>query len=471
MTIYFWYALLIGVVCSILVVAGCFSGRRRWVIAGMVFSAIVASPITTFTYGTAGAIYASDMVGFCLLLCYFLAKDKVLTTVVPRWYKPFFWYMVLALISTIVIAPIVTSNLGEAGLTTKIISPVPGVPIWLLMAAFRVVRIILYLVFFSFACHMIIDDEHLSFAIRTVLISIVFLGICQIITFLKIKDLSLYLPWDVYQRLHIVGHSKAAAGRLYVMGIFLAMSVMYRSWKVLLYLGYFAIVTMALLFSGSRAALLAVIIGFMVFVWKGDAVWKMWALVFLALIPVGFIILEQINPERVRSFAEIIKDPSSSSRWQIWSWSIHNLFDNPQTLITGVGFANFRYALIAETEIYHAHNDFITCVTEIGVIGVLVFIWYLVRLLKDVGGRVKHSSGEYRWQAICMSSILAGFLVSSLFEFSLYYSSGSAPMQRTFAIMFGVFTAFWAQQDSLAEQEDSEYVEALEQFGSADDMN
>ncbi len=471
MTIYFWYALLIGVVCSILVVAGCFSGRRRWVIAGMVFSAIVASPITTFTYGTAGAIYASDMVGFCLLLCYFLAKDKVLTTVVPRWYKPFFWYMFLALISTIVVAPIVTSNLGEAGLTTKIISPVPGVPIWLLMAAFRVVRIILYLVFFSFACHMIIDEEHLSFVIKTVLISIVFLGICQIITFLKIKDLSLYLPWDVYQRLHIVGHSKAAAGRLYVMGIFLAMSVMYRSWKVLLYLGYFAIVTMALLFSGSRAALLAVIIGFMVFVWKGDAVWKMWALVFLALIPVGFIILEQINPERVRSFAEIIKDPSTSTRWQIWSWSIHNLFDNPQTLITGVGFANFRYALIAETEIYHAHNDFITCVTEIGVIGVLVFIWYLVRLLKDVVGRVKHASGEYRWQAICMSSILAGFLVSSLFEFSLYYSSGSVPMQRTFTIMFGVFTAFWAQQDSLAEQDDFEYVEELEHFGSADDMN
>ena len=471
MIIYFWYDLVIGVVCSILVIAGFFSVRRRWIITGMVFSAIVASPVTTFTYGTAGAIYASDMVGFCLLLCYFMAKGKVLTKVVPRWHKAFVWYMVLALVSVVLVAPIVTRTLSESGLGTRVISPVPGVPIWLLMVVFRIVRIILYAVFFSFACHMIIDEEHLNFAVRTVLFSIVLLAICQIVTFLKIKDLSLFLPWDVYQRMHIVGHSKAAAGRLYVMGIFLAMAVMYRSWKILLYVVYFAIVTMELLFSGSRAALVAVIFGFVIFVLRGDFFWKVFALIFLALIPVGFILLQEISPERVQSFAEIIRDPTISSRWQIWSWSLQNLFENPQILITGVGFSNFRYALIAKTDIFHGHNDFITCVTEIGMIGLAIFVWYLVRLLKDVGGRIKHASGEYRWQAICMSSILVGFLVSSLFEFSLYYSSGSVPMQRTFAIMFGVFTAFWVQQDSLAEQADSEYVEELEQFGSADDMN
>jgi O-antigen ligase len=453
MTIYFWYALVVGIICSLIVIIACLIGNRYLLVTGMVTSAIVASPVTTFTYGTAGAIYPSDMVSFFLLIGLILpAARSMLTPIVPQWYKAFKWYMIFALVSVIIVASFATSDIAESGLASKVRS-VPFMPLWMLMMGFRVMRIIFFMLFFSIGCRLIMDEKFLKFVFKLILITISGLAICQILDFLGIKKLALYVPWEVYQQAHILGHPKASAGRLYVMGIFLAMSLMYRSWKIGIYFILLTIITTALLFSGSRAALIGITVGFMFFVYKGKMAWKVFSLIILALVPIIFIVLENINPERVESFSGAATNPSQNLRWPIWEWTIKNLIENPYILVTGVGFSNFRYALIKKAyagtyEIEHAHNDYLTCLTEMGLFGLMIFIWYLSRLGKEIYGRIKYTSGHYHWQAVCVSCILTGLLASSLFEFSLYYSAGSVSMQRIFAILVGSFTAFWAQQDA-----------------------
>ena len=60
-----------------------------------------------------------------------------------------------------------------------------------------------------------------------------------------------------------------------------------------------------------------------------------------------------------------------------------------------------------------------------------------------------------------MSCIFAGFLVTSIFENSLYYSQHSICMQRILAVLFGTYTARWVQQDYLA---DYEYLDSEENY-------
>src|SRR5690606_33368629 len=104
MEIAFWYALIVGLAAALLVILGCTMQRPRLLIGGMIASAVVASPVVTFTRGTAGAIYASDLVSLVLIFCYFLPSTKaLLRPVAIPWYHSFRALVVFAMVSALIV--------------------------------------------------------------------------------------------------------------------------------------------------------------------------------------------------------------------------------------------------------------------------------------------------------------------------------------------------------------------------------
>lgn len=452
MIIYFSYALVLGIILSLIVFTGCVIGNRRFILGGMIFSAIIASPITSFTRGAPGAIFASDIVSFVLLVCWFLPNTQALLfKFTPKWYRCFFWLMILALVSVIFVAPFNIASITELGLSQRVHSHISGLPIFVLMAGFRVIRIILHLVFFTYACHMLVDEKLLKFVYKIVVLSIVIVSVFQIIHFLGIKDVSFYLPyqesWSKYQSMHILGNSKMALGRLYLMGIFVCLILLYRSWSTLIYLIALCTITIALLFSESRAGLLGLLVGFAIFGLRSSFGGKAITCLLFGVIPIAFMVLFYINPRKIEPFTNILKDPFSNYRWIIWRSSISYQISNPHLFVTGLGFSNYSYAIGAKVHAEHAHNDFLTSLTEMGLLGMAMFLAFIYFLWREFNDRIKYIVGKFRWETLCMTAALGGLLITSLFENSFYYSSHLVCMQRLFAVLFGSSSAWWVQQE------------------------
>ncbi len=464
MFIYYPYALLWGLLWSAAVLIGCVLSNRRLVLAGMIFSSVVASPITSFTAGTSGALYASDLVALVLIACWiFPNTKKMMFDEVPSWYHSFLKYMLVAIISIIFIAPFFSSGVAELGLGQRVHSPIPFIPLPFLMGGFRILRIFMYLVFFSYAVRLVQDESMLRFTYKCIVLAVLGLAICQIITFTGVRDMGWYLPGIEYQEAHILGHSKSAAGRLYVMGIFVSLILLRRLLVSSIYFVILGVIIIGLLFGGSRASFLGVVAGLFIFSVKGKFAGKFVGILSIGLLVLGFYLMSSLSYEQIQSFKVITDAPSTNLRWVIWKWIVVYLAKHVYILATGVGFANFRYALAAEEVAEHAHNDYLTCLTEIGIVGLIFFVKYIYGTVRDINERIKTQNKEMRWEGLCLLATMAAFLISSMFEPSLYYSVGAMCMQRIFAVLFGASTAYWHQHKYYENYYDeTEYGELLE---------
>jgi len=468
MSILFPYALILGIFMSLLVFVGCVLGKRSFVLTGMIFSAIVASPITTFTRGEAGAIYASDMVAFTLLLCWLLPMTKsFICEFAPKWYKWFFRLTIAALFSVLFIAPLFPGSLQQEGLLGNVRSPIPGVPLVFLMAGFRFIRITLYFVYFLYATHMLMDEKTHRLVYKLILLAVLILAVCQIFDFLGIANLGLHLRGIEWQMAHILGQVKAAAGRLYLMGIFVTLILFYRPMFAPFYFAALGTMTIALLFNGSRAGFVGIVVGLIIVGMRIRFSGKILAAVLLALIPLAFSVLMKVSPERIQSFSLLLEGPTTNPRWVIWKWIIPYILVHPHVWFTGVGFSNFRYALVAQEVAEHAHNDFLTCITEMGFGGLILFCGFVFSFGRGIRDRIKHTTGEPMWEAVCFYGIFVGYLMTSFFESTFYFSAGLMPMQRIVAVLFGTTMAWWVQQDYMAETEDESDAELEEEFAVA----
>ena len=467
MFIYFGYALIVGVALGAWAFIGCMLGRRSYVLTAMVLSSIFASPVTSFTRGTAGAVYASDIVAMALLLGWLWPNIRsFFSRITPRWYGAFFWLMMLCLGSAILIAPLYQGQLAEAGLTQRVRSPIPGVPLPLLMAGFRVIRILLFLVFFAYSAHMIMDKDTGRLAYKLIVVAILILAVSHFLTFFGIKDMGLYLPGLEYQEAHMLGHAKSAQGRLYLVGIFVTAILLYRRKSAPIYIMALAVMVAALLFSGSRAAFVGLVAGASVLMISGKLAGRLTGVLTFVFIVFGFWLLTTLDPTRIERFSQIAQAPFGNPRWLIWRATFVYLLTHPYLLLTGVGFTNFRYALVGERIAEHAHNDTITCLTELGLIGAGLFLFYLYYLARAIRRRMRYTVRGERWEASCLAAIFVAFLVTSLFEQSYYYSFGATCMLRILAVLFGTSTALWIQQ---AYVESEEYDEAFLEAAAEDD--
>jgi O-antigen ligase len=316
------------------------------------------------------------------------------------------------------------------------------------MAGFRLVQIAFHLAYFVFAARLLMDGRAVRFATRLTALTIAVLAACQIVSYFGAADLSLYIPGAEHARGYLLGHTKPAIGRLFLAGIFFAIALLYRSVGSPIYIIAFLTLVAGIFFAGARAPLVGLAVGLVVMGAGTRIGGKVIVSGLIAAVFCTMIYLAASDPARADRFMEIVREPSEAYRWKIWSWIIGYLFLHPYVFISGVGFTNFKYALITDEVAIaeHAHNDFLTCTTELGLLGLAFLIMYLYRLGRDIYVRYRTTVGLERWHGLCLGAALAGLIVSGLFEYSFYYNPGAISVQRMLAVMFGVHTAYWVQE-------------------------
>lgn len=453
MVIYFYYALFLGVFLSFITLCGCWTGNRKWILFGMIYAAIIGSPITSFTRGAAGAIYASDMVSAVLLFgMLFKGTQAVICKFHPKWYTYFKYLLLVAAVSTIFIAPFFVGKLEQTG-SAENVRGILGLPLPFLMGVFRISKILLYFPYFWYACHLLVDEDIWNYVTKHILLAITLLAFCQIIDTFSIRDMTLYIPIKLLPTTvseknlpHIVGHVKASIGRIFLIGITLSVASFYKKLKSPFYLFTLCFITIALILSGSRAAFVGVFIMLLCILWYGNVSHKAWAFFLLFFILAIFIFFAQTESNFLESTYRSITNPSQEGRWPIWSWVLRYIFFHPYIFVTGLGFSNFSYAVAGTGFVNeHAHNDFLTSLFELGIFGLIPFAAYVVSLFWNLRNQVHAQKGISHWRNICMVSGFVGIVATSFFEMTIYYSSHTICMQRLFIILFGAATAQWYQ--------------------------
>lgn len=166
--------------------------------------------------------------------------------------------------------------------------------------------------------------------------------------------------------------------------------------------GWMAVLSLLLtgiITTGSRAGLIALLIAgtFVIlcrYRWRGTL-----------FVLVGLMVLITIpNPMRDRIAAEHAANPVAYARWQIWKQAVVAVGDYP--LGYGLGLYQYlypRYAFPVEGEILRfgrvaqtAHNEYLQIGIELGIIGLAIFLWGVVRLLMDI--YVILRARLHRWQ-------------------------------------------------------------------------
>jgi hypothetical protein len=102
-------------------------------------------------------------------------------------------------------------------------------------------------------------------------------------------------------------------------------------------------------------------------------------------------------------------EESAGGRIDAWSEGLRMLFTHP---VWGVGYGNFT-----DFHYYTAHNAFVLCFSELGLVGYFFWMGILVIAFKGLNQMMLvsvESSDQYRWASVLRTSML-GFLVCAFF--------------------------------------------------------
>lgn len=164
-----------------------------------------------------------------------------------------------------------------------------------------------------------------------------------------------------------------------------------------------------IMFSQSRNALIALIIGIFIIAILYDKRFLILSFIF----PIIFFIIPAI---RARIF-QIFDMSQNSSRFNIWDVAISIIRDNP---ICGVGYENFsiqypRYISTNPNLIVsdgylplHPHNVFLKMQAELGIIGTIIFIGFVIVTIITLYKLIKYTSDTIH------RSVMIGILASYL---------------------------------------------------------
>jgi O-antigen ligase len=182
---------------------------------------------------------------------------------------------------------------------------------------------------------------------------------------------------------------------------------------------------LAVLFTGSRAGLVAFLAGIitvigMRFGRKAVAILLTCCVMVLVLMP---------NPFRDRIYAEHVSNPEAYARWNIWHSSIYAILDHP--FGAGPGLYQYiypryaiplegtlsRYGRIAQT----AHNEYLQIGVELGLAGLIVFLWGMVVLFREL--RDVMNQRLARWQrgvVVGATGAITSVMIHALFDSNLH---------------------------------------------------
>lgn len=225
--------------------------------------------------------------------------------------------------------------------------------------------------------------------------------------------------WPRYARLNILPSLRSPHG--------INETMTRRSSNVLLFgvwICTLILLAVAILITGSRGGLLAAIIATMCVCILQLRQWGI-AVVGLVIVAVLFI----PNPLSSRITAEHRINPESYARWQIWHQSGQAVLQNP--LGYGVGLYQYvypRYAFPIEGQIVRygkvaqtAHNEYIQIAVELGILGLAVFLFGILQLLKEI--RLVFRARLRHWQrglVVGVCAAITGVLVHAALDSNLH---------------------------------------------------
>ncbi len=196
-----------------------------------------------------------------------------------------------------------------------------------------------------------------------------------------------------------------------------------------------------LLLTQSRGAWLGFFAGFLFVSLSID---KKTFLAVISVLVILVILVSTLGPvvvkEQLKSFFNLRGDLSTQDRVIIWATGWRMFLDRP---IFGHGLGTFmrvfeKYRPPKYNEIVYAHNSFLQIASEIGTVGLLIFLWFVCSLIKTA--RRKYIATDDIFLKAATVGILGGivsYLVNSFFDSTLF----SLPLAVLFWSLAGLLSA------------------------------
>jgi len=407
--------------------------------------------VTSFTGGASGAVWLVP------LFLFLLSPWIVFGTNAPGFgslaagrftYALFIVFLVGILVGLVRYDPLL--DIEKAGSFQTFM----GLPTRVLMAGYRVVSLCSIVLAFTLPLRHRIDRALLVQCLKLCWLFSLVLACLGIIDYLGLADLAFsYRREAGYGHVAILGFHRAALGMITVVGIFASFTLTQispRSWLTTFVYLSAPVLLLALLFSWSRAAMLALGVGSvsLAFTMSGTRAIKAAAITFCGLLIVGIMI--SLSPELQERFALPASgglEESSAGRLQGWMQLVTWLVQSPGVLITGVGFQNFNYFVHLSSgavELEAAHNNYLHILTEHGIFGFLIFVaWILSMIGWLLRWRRAAADGPSRVIPSIFLSLVLAIVVSCLTQESLAPSSAMMPFLLHFYLILGIWMSHY----------------------------
>lgn len=196
-----------------------------------------------------------------------------------------------------------------------------------------------------------------------------------------------------------------------------------------------------LLLSQARGAWLGFILGFLFVSFFSGKKNFLLAVSFLIIFAISAGLFGNVYiKEQIKSFAHLKTDQSTNDRMVMWKTALRMIADRP---IMGQGLGTFMHSFEkfkpkSYREIVYAHNCYLQMAAEIGIFGLLAFLWFILSLLRTAYSKLSMQKDIFlKAAAIGIVGGIMAYLVNSFFDNNLY----SLPLAALFWALSGLVVA------------------------------
>lgn len=422
--------------------------------------------ITSFTGGASGAIWLAPLFLFLIgLVVIWRRREPILGTrkMARLTYAVFMTFIIGALVGLVRYDP--SLEFVKAGSFTTFL----GIPVQYLMMVYRLHIVAFLALAFVLPLRYYVDRELFLQCLVLCWFFTMVLVVLGLLTYFRVGNFS--FSYGILERYSgAMGFGRHGHANMLVAGTFMcfAMTQLTRN-HLLKMFGYASIpiLIIALLFTFSRTAGVALVVGAIsMAITLGGARGLKGVLISLLGAIVVYVALMRFPALRERFLFFAAGTPIgeiSVARWSGWASLIKWLAKSPGILMFGAGFQNFHYfvnLLKEQLALEAAHNNFLHTLTELGILGFLVFIGWLVSIFTWLISwrRTMVDKVDKMIPGIFMSLML-GLAVSCMTSETLSPSAGMVSWQIHFYIIFGVWVSYYrVQMTELYAAENADYL-------------
>jgi len=237
-------------------------------------------------------------------------------------------------------------------------------------------------------------------------------------------------------------------------GFFASLKMVYN--KIWFYDIVFILIIASIWFSGSRAGILAVIIGcgayYVLRYWQIIVSKKISAFILFCLLTLSIIIgakmvmpdwsLTRENGGRISS--------SNNVRWEIWQTTVKDILPRGNNWLLGVGLGNYQnyftnltkdrvnYSEWISPLAFTPHNLFLNIWVNLGLLGLVSFVWIIIIFFKATSNKATSNKEIYQSNYLVTCHLL---LVTTMITILIQGLVDSPIWKNDLAVMFWLFIA------------------------------